>query len=50
MDNTCQRAAPIATRIPISCVLCATEYEITPYSPTAAKTSAKAANAPSSIM
>src|SRR5215472_6640490 len=47
-DNTCQRAAPIAIRMPISCVLCATEYEITPYSPTAAKTNASAANEPSS--
>ena len=50
IDNTCLRVAPSATRTPISCVLCATEYEMTPYSPIAAKTKANAAKAPSSIM
>src|ERR1700679_2846960 len=33
---TCPRSAPSAMRIPISCVRCATLYEITPYIPTSA--------------
>jgi hypothetical protein len=43
--STLARVAPIAMRIPISCVRRTTEYEITPYTPTAASSSANTANA-----
>src|SRR5215472_7590293 len=45
--NTSRRPAPSATRIPISCVPCDAEYDITPKIPMAASTRAIALNEPS---
>src|SRR5258708_2974044 len=43
------RSAPSAMRMPISLVLCATVYAVTPYNPTAASTSATIPNKPARL-
>src|SRR5213080_112117 len=48
--STAPRCAPMATRIPISCVRCATVYDNTPYNPTAARTRASPANSPNMVV
>src|SRR5881296_1038226 len=48
--RTLLRLAPMAIRIPISWLRWATVYDNTPYSPTAARTSASPANTPNIVL